>query len=244
VADEAPAVERVAAAFERGGAGVEVDGGRDGGHALERGRRPGPVVAGEPQDHVAAHREPGEEDLRQPLAPGQLFEDDAADVLRHPAVVERGGEVLGAAAVAHVHADDVEAAAVSLLRRAEHVERVGRAFEPVQQEQGRRRPALRLPAAFEEDARAGLDLEEARLVERALLPEGAAAREVFGRDDGLRVRAGEERVRHERLRREGARDLTEPRAQSLRRDVCGGFDLRVSQPSVFAGRFHLRRASG
>src|SRR4051794_10420666 len=43
VLDEAPAVERVAATFESGGARVEVDRGRDGRHALERGRRVRPV---------------------------------------------------------------------------------------------------------------------------------------------------------------------------------------------------------
>ena len=82
------------------------------------------VVAHETQDHVAAHREAGDVNFTQAFATGEFVRQDTVDVARHPAVVKRAREVLRVAAVAHVHADDVEPFAESLLRSAAHVERL------------------------------------------------------------------------------------------------------------------------
>ena len=123
-AQEAPAIDGVLAPLDPVGAAAQVNRGRDGAQPRERARRFARVLAREAQDHVAAHREARDVNFPETLAPGEFVVDDAVDVGGHAAVVERRREVLRAAAVAHVHADDVEACGESLPRRAEYVERV------------------------------------------------------------------------------------------------------------------------
>src|ERR1051325_2887206 len=161
---EAHAVDEVRAALYRVGARAQVNRGRDGDDARERRREVRAVVARELQDHVAAHREARDVDARESLAPREFFDDDAFSVAPHAAVVERLREALRPAAVAHVHPHYVEARAVSLARSAYDVERLARTFEPVQQKNRRRFPALPLPATLQKHAHIPLDFDETRLV--------------------------------------------------------------------------------
>src|SRR4030095_2986890 len=71
--------------------------------------------------------------------------------------------MLGPAAVSRINAHDIETGAQSLLRRAEHVTRFGRAFHPVKQHKRRPRPAVPKPRAM------GQHLNPLRRVEVASL---------------------------------------------------------------------------
>ncbi len=79
--------------------------------------------------------------------------EDGEHVAGEAGVVEGWGEVLGAAAVAHVHADDVAAGEPELVGVADDVLRVGGAFETVDDDGGRAGGAARdeLPVAVAED---------------------------------------------------------------------------------------------
>ena len=90
-----------------------------------------------------------------------------------------------------------------------------------EQERRRVRP-VSLPSALDENTRARLDLNKARLENSALAAERLVARQSSRRDDCLCVAAAEEFVRHEGLRAEGARDFDEARREHLRRDVRRG----------------------
>src|SRR5579864_2811656 len=64
-------------------------------------------------------------------------------------MIQRGPKLLGAAAVAHVHAHYVHARSKGLVRRADHILRIARAFETVHDDKRRRRRVpLRLPVAM------------------------------------------------------------------------------------------------
>ena len=125
---------------------------------------------------------------------------DALDVAGEAGVVERRGKALGAAAVAHVHADDVAAGAPQFVGIADDVLRVRGAFEAVEDDDGGPRRPLRqrLPVAVAEDL-AG-DLAAARGRDFDELSDGrgksvVAAKEVA--EDGLQVAVGEEAARLE-----------------------------------------------
>ena len=133
-AEELAFVEAILPLVESGGRGVEIDCGRDADGAAELGWGIGAEVAGELEYEVAAHGVADERDGGELLG----IEEEAHDVVDvggHAGVVERGGEashlVVVAAAVAHVHADDVAAGAPEFVGVADDVLRVGGAFKAV-----------------------------------------------------------------------------------------------------------------
>ncbi len=193
VPDEVPFIETIAAQVERVGRRPEVYGGRDASDGDElRGR--GAIAtefARELEDEIAAHRKAAERDVRQAV----LLDERAhhrAHVARHPAVVERGAEPFGAAAVAHVHADDVHPRGPGFVRRPNDVLRFARAFESVDEDDREGLLALRLPVAAAQHFDVRLDAEQARLG----CGQQVAARQQPARDR-LRVGAAQQAMRHE-----------------------------------------------
>ena len=123
-AQEFHLVEAVEGAVERVGGGAEVERRRDADDGVELCEGVVVEFAGELEDEVAAH---GVADERDGLKAVEADEEahDGEDVAGEAGVVEGGGEVLGAAAVAHVHADDVGAGEPELVGVADDVLRVG-----------------------------------------------------------------------------------------------------------------------
>ena len=81
-------------------------------------------------------------------------------VVRQPGVIEAARQLLGAAAVALVEADDVPAGGPRLVGNAAHVVREARPFETVQQDERPAHRAVRVPMmAMREDARVVRDVE-------------------------------------------------------------------------------------
>ena len=87
-------------------------------------RRSSAEVAGEFEDEIAAHGVADERDGLEAVLSDEEVAHDGEDVAGEAGVIEGGGEVLGAAAVAHVHADDVAAGAPELVGVADDVLRV------------------------------------------------------------------------------------------------------------------------
>jgi hypothetical protein len=133
------------------GAGGEIDGRADGGDGDER--RPRAPLAGELEHEIAAHGVADQRDALEAEARGEVA-DHGAHIGRAAGVIERGSERIAAAAVAHVHADDVHARGEGARGDAEDVAGIGRALEAVHQHRGEPRGALRLglPSAVAENA--------------------------------------------------------------------------------------------
>jgi hypothetical protein len=130
-AEKSPLVETVLPMVETIGGGLEIDRGRDADDATQLRRCVGAEVAGEFEHQVSAHRVANERDGLQ-LLRSQEEVQHAVDVPGQAGVVERRREALGAAAVAHVHADHVATGAPQLVGVADDVLRARRAFETVE----------------------------------------------------------------------------------------------------------------
>ena len=119
-------------------------------------------LAGELENEIAAHGVADQRHALQAEALGEMAHH-RAHVGGAAGVIERRSERLGAAAVAHVHADNVHAGSPGARGDAPHVARIGRAFEAVHEH--RREPGgahrFRLPMAMAEDAAAigGIDFD-------------------------------------------------------------------------------------
>ena len=159
--DEVALINEIAARGECVGAGGEIERGGDGDDGAELWRRCVGEFASHFEDEIAAHGEACGEDFRQGI-PMDQFVDDGADILTKARVIQRGSEMLAAAAVALVEADHVEASAPGSFAGAADVVGVAGAFEAVKQDDGGMLRRIRLPMAAGEDARAGLDFEFAR----------------------------------------------------------------------------------
>ena len=70
-------------------------------------------------------------------------------------MIENGGERVRASTIALVVADYVHSGGERLLRDAEHVLRLARAFESVHDDDGQRAGAIRLPVTMAEDLDGG-----------------------------------------------------------------------------------------
>ena len=108
--------------------------------------------AGEFEDEVSSHGIADQRDRLQPVPRDEVVHH-GEHVAGEAGVVERRRKGLGAAAVAHVHADDVAARAPQLVGVADDVLRVRRTFETVHDDGGWPRCAdlLRLPVALAEN---------------------------------------------------------------------------------------------
>ncbi len=205
-AEEVALVDAVGGAVEGVGGGAEIERGGDGGDGAEHcGLGAGAELAGELEHEIAAHRVADERDAAQAEAGGERAHD-RGDIAREAGVVERGREGFGAAAVAHVHADDVEAGAPHLVGVADDVLRLRRAFEAVEDDDGEARGAdlLGLPVAVAEDlagdlvARGGGDFDELGGEGRQVV----AAAEIVA-EDGLEMAVREPGARVEGRGSEG-----------------------------------------
>ena len=123
-AKELEFVDAIEGAVEGVGGGAEVDGGRDADDGVELERGGGAEVAGEFEDEVSTHGVADEGNGLEAVE-GAEVAHDGEDVVGEAGVVEGGGEVLGAAAVAHVHADDAAAGAPEFVGVADDVLGVG-----------------------------------------------------------------------------------------------------------------------
>ena len=144
-------IDEVGGRVQSIGAGGEIDDRTDRGHCNERWTRA--PLAGQFEHHVAAH---GVANQRHALEAETLGEvaNHRAHICGAAGVKERRRKRIGAAAVAHVHADDVHSRVPGSLRDALNVARVGGTIQPMH-EHGRepRGPhRFRLPMAVAEDA--------------------------------------------------------------------------------------------
>ena len=85
----------------------------------------------------------------------------AATSLDKSGVIEHGSERVGASAIALVVADHVHARSQRLLGDSEHVLRIAGTFESVDDDDGQRARAVRLPVAMAKHLDAGLDFDQA-----------------------------------------------------------------------------------
>ena len=150
-AQKMPLVDAVGRLVQSVGAGGEIDGRADRGDGHKR--RPRAPLAGELEHQIAAHGVADERHALEAEALGEVAHH-GAHVGRAAGVIERGRERFGAAAVAHVHADDVHAGGQGARGDALDVAGIGRALETVHQHRGEPRGALRLrlPMAMAENA--------------------------------------------------------------------------------------------
>ena len=169
------------------GASGEIDGRANGGDGGKRRQRA--PLTGELEHEIAAHGVADQRHAFKTEARGEVA-DHRAHVGRAAGVIQRGRERIGAAAVAHVHADDVHARGESAHGDAPHVAGIGRAFEAVHQHRGETRSALRfrLPMAMAENAAGvgGIDFD-------GFSDSGQAKRGTGKKvaDDGLQMAVGE-----------------------------------------------------
>jgi len=144
-------IDEVGGRVQSIGAGGEIDDRTDRGHCNERWTRA--PLAGQFEHHVAAH---GVANQRHALEAETLGEvaNHRAHIGGAAGVKERRRKRIGAAAIAHVHADDVHARVPGSLRDATNVARVGGTVEPVYKDgrQPRGPHRFRLPMAVAEDA--------------------------------------------------------------------------------------------
>ena len=148
---KSPLVHAVGRLVESVGAGGQIDGRADRGDGDKR--RPRAPFAGELEHQIAAHGVADQSHALEAEALGEVLHH-GAHIGGAAGVIERGRERIGAAAVAHVHADDVHAGGPGARGDAPHVAGIGRALEAVHQNRREPRGAhrLRLPMAMAEDA--------------------------------------------------------------------------------------------
>ena len=187
VAQKMPLVAAVNGLVQSVGAGGEINGRAHGGNGGKRRQRA--PLAGELEHEIATHGVSDQRNALEAEARGEVAHH-GAHVSRAAGVIERGRERITAAAVAHVHADDVHARGESAHGDAPDVTGIGRALEAVHQHRGEPRSALRfrLPVAVTEDATgiSGIDFD-------GLSDAGKAKRRPGKKvaDDGLQVTVGE-----------------------------------------------------
>jgi hypothetical protein len=192
--EEFPLVEAIDGLVQGVGGGAEVDGGRDADDGVELWRRVCAEVAGKLEDEVASHGVADERDGLELVARDEEAQD-GEHVCGEAGVVEGGGEIFGAAAVAHIHADDVAAGVPELVGVADDVLRAGGAFEAVDDDGCRARGADNggLPVAVAEDLAGHLvvggrgDFDELGFGRREVVFAGEIVAE-----DGLEMAVGEE----------------------------------------------------
>lgn len=105
-AQKTPFVDAIGRLMKGIGADGEIDGWTDRGDGDERRTRT--PFAGKLEHKIAAHGITDQRDALEAEAGGEMA-DDRTHVGRAAGVIERGRERFGAAAVAHVHADHVDA---------------------------------------------------------------------------------------------------------------------------------------
>ena len=141
------------------GAGGKIDGWA---HRSDgRKRSAAAPLASEFEHQIAAHRIANERDAAKVLLGGKVV-NDSANIARERGVVKSGGQIFGIAAVAHVHADDVEASGKGTRGEALNIARVGGAFETMHQHHGQPLGADRfgLPINMAEDATVVTGIDE------------------------------------------------------------------------------------
>ena len=152
-AQKSPLVGAVGGFVQSVGAGGEIDRRADSGDGGKRPAAAGAPLAGELEHEIAAHGVADQRHALEAEARGEVAHH-GAHVSRAAGVIERGREGIAAAAVAHIHADDVHARGEGARGNALHVPGIGRALEAVHQHRSEPRSALRLrlPVAVAEDA--------------------------------------------------------------------------------------------
>lgn len=146
-AQKIPLVKTIGGFVKGVGAGGEVDDGADRGDGGEQGIAA--PLAGELENKVAAHGIADKGDAVQAEA-GSIVDQNRAHIARETGVIQSGRESLSAAAVAHVHADDVAACGKGTDSYGANVTRVRRTLQTVNQDDGETRGADRfgLPVAM------------------------------------------------------------------------------------------------
>ena len=137
-ADEIQLVEQVRPALERLDAASELDDRGDGADATQLRRGRGAIVARQLQCEIPAERVAGDDHALDAVLCRDLL-DHVRGVCREARVIQPVAERLGAAAVALVEQDDVEAAREGLVGDPLHVVRGARSFQAVERDQQRMR---------------------------------------------------------------------------------------------------------
>ena len=121
-AQESPLVDAIRGFVKSIGAGSEIDGGTDSGDGGKRRLRA--PLAGKLEHEIAAHGVTNQRDAFEAEARSEAM-DNGAHISRAAGVIERGSERIAAAAVAHIHADDVHARGEGAPGNALHVAGIG-----------------------------------------------------------------------------------------------------------------------
>ena len=115
--------------------GAKIDGRRDGDHRAQGRRSIRAEFAGQLQHQVPTHGIAGQRDALESFALDEVAQH-SSDIAGEPGVVEGGRKPLRAAAVAHVHANDISPSSPHLVGVADDVLRLRRAFEAMHQNHG------------------------------------------------------------------------------------------------------------
>jgi len=159
--DEVALIDEIRGPGESIGAGSEVERGGDGDEGAKlRGGGGGPF-AGHFENQIAAHGKTGGENFRERIAGGE-FGDDAADIYAEAGVIESGREAFGAAAIALVEAENVEAGEPGFFGGAENGGGFAGTLEAVKKNERGMSGGEGLPVAIGANLRAGLGVEKAR----------------------------------------------------------------------------------
>ena len=151
VAQKMPLISAVGGFVQSVGAGREINGRA---HRGDRGKRwQRAPLAGELEHEISAHGIADQRNAREAEARREVAHH-GTHVGRATRVIERRREGIAAAAVAHIHADNVHARGESARGYALHVAGIGRALEAVHQHRSEPRSAFSIgqPVAVAEDA--------------------------------------------------------------------------------------------
>ena len=155
VAQKMPLVDAVGALVQGVGAGCEICGWADADGREQPFRSRSAEFAGQLEHQIAAHGVSNHGYAAQAVGRCKMVQD-RAHIRGQAGVVERWGPVFCAAAVAHVHANDVAAGSPGECRDSADVLRIGGAFEAVDEQDGQAvwTKVFRLPVAMAKHAAA------------------------------------------------------------------------------------------
>src|SRR5689334_19484392 len=158
--EEVNFVHPVAARMERIGRRPQVHSGTNANHAAKFcGRRTAPFAC-QFQNQVPAHRKSSESDPAE-LAIADQRMSDLRHIARAPRVIEGRSECVGPAAGSLVHANHIHARGKPFCGYSHSVRRVARPFQSMDDDDGERLGAIRLPMAVAKHLNASFHLNEA-----------------------------------------------------------------------------------
>lgn len=151
------------------GGGSQVDGGTNGGNSAQLGRRLLAPFAGQFQDQVPAHGKTHQSQAAD-VVPFEQFMRYPSHVLRASGMIQGGCQVVGAPAVALVHADYIHAGVQTFGGQSHRVSGVAGTFQTMNNQQSESGRSIILPMTMTKNGNAGLDFNQALFGGRQLKP--------------------------------------------------------------------------